>query len=198
MNRLDLEQKNVFEQHYFNCRSCFSKLKAREELITIIKTKGESIFTDDIEVRKTSRITLWERLFTHLSPKRLAFYTISLGMVLVLVFTFFPSKETAPPEFRLDDPDLVRGRSITLLTDALPALFKWENLGENIEYKLTIFDQDPFWETKTKDTFIFLPENIRSKMIPGTKYYWQVKAYSHVGTLIARSKKAALPTEIQK
>jgi len=194
LNRLDLEQKNKFEEHYFNCRSCFSKLQAREKLISIIKLKGDSILSDNINAPES----LWDRLFTRLPLKQIAFFAISAGMLIFLILTFYPTKKTAIPEFRLDDPHLMRGKSITLFTDALPVQFKWESLGENIEYQITIFDQNVFWETTTKNNSVLLPKNIKSKMKTGIKYYWQVKAYSQTGTLIAKSDKIQLPAAEHK
>lgn len=198
MNRLDLDQKNKFEEHYFNCRICFTKLQAREELAAIIKANGDSIFMDDPVVRETGPRFWWTRLFTRFTPTRLALGAVSAAMILLLVLTFFPGKEPAVPEFRLDNPDLTRGRAITLIPSDHPAQLSWESLGNDIEYRLTIFEKAPIWEIKTKDNQITIPESVRANLLPGNKYYWQVKAYSQIGTLIARSEMTALETEFNK
>ncbi|MBN2198304.1 MAG: zf-HC2 domain-containing protein, partial [Candidatus Aminicenantes bacterium] len=33
LNRLGEDEKNRFEEHFFNCRFCFEELKAREEVV---------------------------------------------------------------------------------------------------------------------------------------------------------------------
>ena len=44
--RLDENQKEKFEEHYFNCLQCFEKMKQTDEMITVIKANGSEIFHD--------------------------------------------------------------------------------------------------------------------------------------------------------
>lgn len=45
-NRLSEGKREEFEEHYFNSPFCFKKIKERNELISVIKAKGDIIFKD--------------------------------------------------------------------------------------------------------------------------------------------------------
>jgi len=49
LQRLGEEEKAGFEEHFFNCRDCFEELKAREEILRVIKARGGEIFTGGAE-----------------------------------------------------------------------------------------------------------------------------------------------------
>jgi hypothetical protein len=118
---------------------------------------------------------------------------VSAALILVVAIGIIPTLKTGAPEFFIND-DLVRGSSITLISpvidnlERIPSEFRWQSLGENTEYKLSIFHQEELlWSTETKENFLILSDNVKSKMAPGEKYSWQVKAFSPEGTLIAVS-----------
>jgi len=72
----------------------------------------------------------------------------------------------------------------------VPTKFEWKDSGEDVEYKIYIYDDgEKLWATTTRDNFIVLPEKIRKRMTLGEKYSWEVKAFSPEGTLIAISSK---------
>lgn len=191
-DRLDERQKETFEEHYFNCPQCFEKMEEKNEMIAIIKTKGSEIFHDVFVPRETGRSKL-EPVLAFLTPRQWAMAVISAALIIVVAIGVIPYFKTGSPEFVMDD-DLVRGSSITLISpvianlNQIPSEFRWQSLGENIEYKLFIFDQEELlWSTTTTNNFLILPEKTKSLMAPGKMYSWQVKAFSPEGTLIADS-----------
>jgi len=65
-------------------------------------------------------------------------------------------------------------------------------MGENIEYNISIYDNQLIWEETISENSISLPDEVYAQMTPGVKYFWQVKAYSQEGILIAKSNKVQL------
>ena len=192
LNKISEEKREEFEEHYFNCSICFEKMRERDELITAVKQKPDIIFHDLSLDEREEILPLHERIYAFLSPKQWAMAAVTAALILVIAIGVVPFLKTESPEFFLDDSQ-VRGKSITLISDAIPAQFKWESLGEGLEYKIYIYNHDLLWEETTKTNFISLPDEIKDKMIPGIKYFWQVKAFSPTGTLLAESSKVQLP-----
>lgn len=192
LGKLTEEKREEFEEHYFNCSVCFEKMQERDELITAVKHRPDTIFHDLSWDDEEETLPLLERIYTYLSPKQWALAAATAAIILVIAIGVIPSLKTGSPEFFLDDSQ-VRGKSITLISDAIPSQFKWESLGENLEYKIYIYNHDLLWEETTTTNTISLPDEIKDKMIPGIKYFWQVKAFSQEGTLLAESSKVQLP-----
>jgi hypothetical protein len=191
-DRLDETQKETFEDHYFNCPQCFEKMEEKDEMIAIIRAKGSDIFRDDFAPAKTRRPIL-EPVLAFLTPRQWAMAAVSAALITVVAIGIIPRLKTNSPQFFIND-DLVRGSSITLISpvidnlNQIPSEFRWQSLGENIEYKLFIFHQEELlWNTTTRDNFVILSAEIKSQMAPGKKYSWQVKAFSSEGSLIAVS-----------
>jgi anti-sigma factor RsiW len=44
LNRLEGEAQEQFEEHYFNCPSCFRQMEERDALVSTIKSRGAWIF----------------------------------------------------------------------------------------------------------------------------------------------------------
>ena len=193
-NRLDDEKKKKFEEHYFNCPYCFEKMVERDELISIIKQKGDGIFQDEYVVEEGKGATWFEKIVSFFTPKQWALIPVYTALLLIVVFIFIPYFKPAPPQFFISE-DRVRGESITLISPVIdiktvPSKFEWKDSGEDVEYKIYIYDDgDKLWITTTKDNFIVLPEKVRKRMTLGEKYSWEVKAFSPKGTLIALSSK---------
>jgi hypothetical protein len=190
--RLDETQKEKFEEHYFNCPQCFEKMKRTDEMIAVIKANGSEIFRDVYAPRKTKLSSL-EPVLAFLTPRQWAMAAVSAALILVVAIGIIPNLKTASPEFFIND-DLVRGSSITLISpvinnlDQIPSEFRWQRLGDNVEYKLFIFHQEELlWSTTTEENFVTLSDNTKSLMVPAETYSWQVKAFSPEGTLIAVS-----------
>ena len=192
LNRMEEGEKAEFEKHYFDCVSCFEKIVERNELITTVKLKADIIFGDMESVKGSQRIPWYERAFSFLTIKQWATAAVSAALILIIALGVLPNLKKQAPQFQLNE-DTVRGQSITIISDNIPAQFKWESLGEDAEYKISIYNHNLLWNKTIKENFISLPEEIKSKMIPGTKYFWQVKAFSSKGTLIAESSKIQLP-----
>lgn len=191
-DRLDDKQKEIFEEHYFNCPLCYERLEERSEMIAVIKTQGSEIFRDVYAPARTRR-TLLEPVLAFLTPRQWAVAAVSAALILVVAIGIIPNLKTGSPEFFIND-DLVRGSSITLISPVIdnlnqvPSEFRWQALGENTEYKLFIYhEEDLIWSTTTTDNSVTLSEDIKDLMAPGKKYSWQVKAFSPEGTLIAVS-----------
>ena len=193
-DRLDDEKKKKFEEHYFNCPYCFEKMVERDELISLIKQKGDGIFQDEYVVEEGKGATWVEKIVSFFTPKQWALIPVYAALLLIVVFIFIPYFKPAPLQFFISE-EKVRGESITLISPVIdikivPTKFEWKDLGENVEYKIYIYDDgEKLWATTTKDNFIVLPEKVRKRMTLGEKYSWEVKAFSPEGTLIAISSK---------
>ena len=192
MNRLTDDQKNEFEEHYFNCSSCFEKMVERDELITAIKYKGQEIFKDVPETATVKGETSWGKITAFLTPKQWTTVAVSAALIAVLVFGGLFMLKPTPPQFFINE-DAVRGGKITLISpvfeaQTVPSHFEWKSLGENVEYRIYIYDNgDTLWQKTTKDNSIILDEDIKKTMTSGEKYSWQVKAFSPEGALISVS-----------
>ena len=65
---------------------------------------------------------------------------------------------------------------------SIPSEFKWDNLGEGVEYKIYIYNSELLWTQTTKDNFIALPKDVKNRMEAGHHYSWEVKAFSPEGS----------------
>jgi hypothetical protein len=186
-NRLSQEKKEEFEENFFNCPQCFEQIKEKNELISVIKDNADSIFKD-IRIEEESKSNARDKILGFLSPKPLISAAVTAALVLIIVFAVIPNATKGPPDFVVSD-DGIRGSSITLISEAIPSEFRWENLGNDIEYKVFIYNDELLWEKSTQENTISLPDEIKTKMVPGKSYFWQVKAFSPEGTLISSSSK---------
>ncbi len=195
-NRLSEPERQKFEEHYYDCPVCFAKLEEREMLISAVKYKGHEIF-QDAELEKVQRVPLLEQIGAFLTPKQWALATATAAILLVVTLAVVPNLKTTQPEFFVND-DLVRGGSIKLISpvitvNAIPSQFRWESLGEDLEYKIEIFNHNLMWSATTTNNYIALPDEVKNRMVSGEKYSWQVKAFSKEGTLIAISSRVHFP-----
>jgi len=194
LNRLSEEKKEMFESHYFNCSSCFEKVEERNLLISVIKSKGNKIFHDIRETEGTrTRSSFFERLFSFLTPKQWTMAAISACVLLVVVIGIVPNLKSPTPQFVIDSQS-VRGGSLALISpvkniQTIPSEFRWDNLGEGVEYKIYIYKDNLLWSASTTLASISLPEDVKDLMKPGENYSWEVKAFSQEGSLIAASSK---------
>jgi hypothetical protein len=188
LNKLSEGERAKFEEHYFNCPSCFQTMADRDEMITAIKWHGSQIFADLMEIEQARKAPVWDRLFGFMTPKQWALAAVSAALVIVVTFSVIPAFKTQPPQFYLDDYQ-TRGQSITLISDAIPSRFQWQAVADAWEYKIQIDNHDPLWNKTTTDSFITLPDEVKDKMLPGVAYSYQIQAFSKEGTLIAESSK---------
>ncbi len=198
-NRLDEDKKEEFEKHYFNCPSCFNKMAERNELIAVVKSKGQTIFKDEYIAEAAKGETWLEKLTSFLTPKQWALSTVSAALLLVVIFYIIPTvKPTAPQFYINEDAFTVRAANnkITLISPVIDmktiqSRFEWEKLErEDVEYKVYIYNNgDTLCSETTKDNYIVLNEHAKSLLKAGEKYSWQVKAFSPEGTIISISGK---------
>ena len=192
LNRLSEEEKNKFEEHYFNCQSCFETMVERDELVSIIKGKGQSIFKDEYISEEAKGETWPEKISSLLTLKQWATVAASAVIIAIFVFAILPMFKPSAPQFFINE-DKVRGESITLISpvwesDTVPAKFMWKTFSEDAEYKIYIYDNGfILWQSMTKENFIVLPEHVKKLLASGEIYSWQVKAFSQEGTLISVS-----------
>ncbi len=198
LNRLTEDEKSTFEEHYFNCPSCFEKMVERDELVAAIKYKGQEIFKDEYVAEAAKGETWWEKVTSFLTPRQWTTAAISAALIAVIVFGVLPMLKPTSPQFYIYDDavdDAVRGSKITLISpvwesETVPSKFEWMKMGEDVEYKIYIYDNGHvLWDDTTKDNCIILPENIKNSLVSGKIYSWQVKAFSTEGTLVSLSSK---------
>lgn len=192
LGKLSEDKRAEFEEHYFNCPLCFEKTVQRDELISVIKTKGSSIFQDIQVPKEAKRPSVFESVYAFLTPREWATAAVSAALLLIVVFGVLPNIKATSPDFYINE-DRVRGPSITLISPVIedmkviPSQFRWQGLGEDVEYKIYIYNDNLMWSGTTKENFIVLSEEIKNLMISGKKYSWQVKAFSPEGILISVS-----------
>jgi hypothetical protein len=191
LNRLPEAEQEIFEEHYFNCSHCFQEIQDRYDLISVIKSQGDKIFRDMEVVEKPEKISLVNSISSFLTPKHWLMVAVSAILVVIVVIGVIPSLKKTAPQFYVSD-DLVRGEIITLISpvlniDDIPSFFRWKKEGDNVEYKVSIYKEKLLWTTTTKENFVTLPEDIKNQIQPGEQYFWQVRAFSPEGTLIAVS-----------
>ena len=191
------EKKQEFEAHYFNCRVCFEKMAERDEMLTAIKYKGHTIFQDLETGTEAERVPMLEQIWAFFTPKQWTLAVATTAVLVVVALGVIPNLTTTSPQFFIND-DLVRGGSIKLISpvitvDAIPSQFRWESLGEDVEYKIEIYNHELLWSATTSNPYITLPQEVKERMVNGEKYSWQVKAFSAEGTLIAISSKVQFP-----
>ncbi|MCJ7582062.1 MAG: hypothetical protein MUP98_16240 [Candidatus Aminicenantes bacterium] len=203
LNKLSEEKKETFENHYFNCHSCFEKVEERNSLISVIKSKGDIIFQDRGETQRT-RNSFFEKLFSSLSPKQWTMAAISACVLLIVVIGITPvlNLKSPTPQFVMDN-QTVRGDSLALISpvknvQTIPSEFSWDNLGEGVEYKIYIYKDNLLWSSTTSTASISLPEDIKVLLKDGGIYSWEVKAFSQEGSLIAASNKVQFQIDSHK
>jgi len=190
LDRLDEDKKKKFEEHYFSCPYCFEKMVERDELISVIKYKGDMIFKDQHVAEEAKGVTWIEKIVSLLTPKQWATAAVSAFLLLIifgLIFYVIPNPEPTPPPFPVPDGGVQRGTQIKI--KVIPSKIEWSELGEDVEYKIYIYDKsDKLWSATTKENFIVLPEEVKKRMTLGEIYSCEVKAFSPQGFLKASGK----------
>lgn len=191
MNKLSEPEREKFEEHYFNCSLCFEKMLERDQLISVIKTKGYEIFQDEYMAEETRSVPWYDAVISFLTPKQWALAAATAALFVVVILGVIPSLKTTSPHFFINE-DVVRGESITLISPLIdiktvPAQFRWKSLGEDVEYKIYIYNDKLLWSGTSQESTVTLPEEVKKMMTTGEQYSWQVKAFSTEGVLIAVS-----------
>ncbi|MGB9907316.1 MAG: anti-sigma factor family protein [Candidatus Saccharicenans sp.] len=191
LNKLSEGDREAFEEHYFNCSSCFEQLQERDVIIRTIKN-NPALLEEKEEARSSVLAGLRRELTSFLTVRQLAFAGVTALLVLIIIFAVVPRHQVPAPNFFLTDEETVRGSSITLISPVIdmnqvPSSFEWKKLGDNVEYQISISNGELLWKATTKENQITLPDELKAKMVPGRKYSWQVKAFGPDGSLIAVS-----------
>jgi hypothetical protein len=191
-DRLEGGDKDAFEEHYFNCQNCFRLMEERSDLISAIKSRGAWIFKPQPAPDRRSLVPTFEKVVSYFTPRQWATVAAAAAILLVAVFGVFPQFKGPSPQFVLSDSEVVRGRSLTLMSPVIdvkvaPAYFEWKSLGQDVDYKISLYDGGLLWSAVTKENRMTVPEEVRQKMVSGGKFAWQVKAFSSRGTLMAVS-----------
>jgi hypothetical protein len=192
LNRLGEDEKARFEDHFFNCSACFEELKAREEILSVIKHRSGEIFAGGLETGVAAPRAAWKW-----RPWLAAAGLIAVaGLSLIL---FLPHRPESEPVFTLGQEDVMRGEVLELIspgdiTGPFPVFFEWKPLSRKARYILFLYDQELIWSEETDDSRLAVPEEITKLFQPGRTYSWEVKAYSPPGTMITASTRARFRT----
>jgi hypothetical protein len=192
LHRLEGEAKDRFEEHYFNCSSCFAKLQERDDLVTAIKTRGAWVFSRERQPEARGWAAAVGKMTEWMTPRQWTAAAVSAAVILFAVFGALPLLRQQAPQFTLSDSEVVRGQSLSLITPlidvkSVPAYFEWAKLANAAEYKISIYNGELLWSATTADARIAIPEDVKLKMVAGHTYAWQVRAFSVSGTLVAVS-----------
>jgi len=192
LNKLEGGDRDIFEEHYFNCPSCFQKMEERNETISAIKTRGLWIFKEEPGPEKKALVPAFEKITTFFTPRQWATVAAAAALLLVTIFGVLPQFRGSAPQFVLSEKDIVRGKTLSLISPIIdiktaPEFFEWTKLGGDVEYKIYVSNHGLLWTEATKGARIAVPDEIRRLMTAGQKYSWQVRAFSTKGTLVAVS-----------
>jgi len=182
-----------FEEHYFNCPSCFQKTSERNKLMDVIKHQGAYIFAPTAARKPEPKISFGEKIAAFLTPRQWVAAAVTAALLLVVVLGVVPRFKSQGPNFVFTGDETVRGESLAVLSpvgevQAVPASLAWTALNSAAEYQVSLSGPETLWTKTTTETTIALPEEVKNKMKAGS-YVWQVKAYSAQGALLAASPK---------
>jgi hypothetical protein len=200
LNKLDEGPKEQFEEHYFNCPSCFREMEERDALISTIKSQGAWLFKDRSVSERRDWVPAWKRALSSFTPRQWATVGVAAAALLLVIIGVLPQFRGSSPQFVLSEDEVVRGKSLTLMSPiidvrAVPTFFEWKPLGQDVEYRISLYNGGLLWSAATRDNRIVVPEETRLRMLPGQRFAWQVRAYSPRGTLIAVSSKVQFQIE---
>lgn len=199
LNRLQGGAREQFEEHYFNCPSCFRQMEERDALISTIKSRGAWILKGEAAPEQRDWVPAWKRALSSFTVRQWATVGAAAALLLV-IFAVVPQFRNSSPQFVLSDTEVVRGDSLTLMSPiidvrSVPTFFEWKSLGREAEYKIFLYNGGLIWSAVTQDCRIAVPEEIQKKMLPGQRFAWQVRAFSARGALVAVSSKVQFQIE---
>ncbi|MBP1765988.1 MAG: hypothetical protein H6P98_103 [Candidatus Aminicenantes bacterium] len=200
LNRLEGGAKEQFEEHYFNCPSCFRQMEERDVLISTIKSQGARLFRKPAASERRDWIPAWKRAFSSFSPRQWAAVGVAGAALLLVISGALPLFKGSSAQFVLSETEVVRGESLTLMSPiidvrSVPTYFEWKSLGQDVEYKISLYNGELLWTASTRENRITVPEETRRRMRPGQRFAWQVRAFSPRGSLIAVSSKVQFQIE---
>jgi hypothetical protein len=194
LDKLKPEEQTDFEEHYFICRSCFSKMSERDEIIQILR-KEDVLRGPSGDLAEGSRAgSRVRRTWASLTPRRWVVAGVSAVVLFIAVWLLHPRTGTVPPPLVLTEDETVRGGAVTLVSPVAdiqeaPAFLEWKSAGDDLEYKVSLAGRSPLMTASTKDTRLVLTDDFRARLKAGVTYSWQVQAFKADGTLTAVSKR---------
>jgi hypothetical protein len=198
MGKLPKAEADAFEDHYFNCPTCFQKTFARNELVDVIKYKGAAIFTPEEQQERrpaveASKVSLWEKISAAIAPRPWVAVAAAAAILLVVIVGVIPRSNPSAPVFTAAEDMTVRGASIETVAPAgaqtqVPAHLSWKGVAGAAEYGVSLFKGSALvWTATAAESRIALPESVVKELAAGATYAWQVKAYSAQGTMLSSS-----------
>jgi len=183
LGRLNAEETERFEKHYFDCPTCFRLTAERAALLDAVRTAGPS------PAAAAARAS--DRAGFRRFPLGWAAAGAAVALLAAAVFLIVP-RAPEPPDFPNSGNRTVRGASMILVApvgvlDGSPKEFSWNPVGDAAEYTVIVEGLEPAWTAETRETSIKIPGEIVGRLAPGKTYAWKVKAYSAAGTLLAAS-----------
>jgi len=183
LGRLNAEETERFEKHYFECPECFRLTAERAVLIDAVKAAGPA----PSAATRPARGTAGYRRFPF--GWAAAGAAVLLGAVAIVLFL---PRRPGPPAFTDSGNRVVRGGALEIvepsgLLQKMPEKFVWRPAAGAAEYMIIVEGIDPVWTAQTRDTEIKIPAEVAGRMAPGRLYVWRVKAFSAEGSLVAAS-----------
>ncbi|MCX6566885.1 MAG: zf-HC2 domain-containing protein [Candidatus Aminicenantes bacterium] len=183
LGRLNAEETERFEKHYFDCPDCFRLTAERAALLDAVKAAGPAPAAAAV---KASDRTGFRRF-----PLGWVSAGVAVALLAAAVFLIVP-RPPRPPDFPDSGNRTVRGESMVLIAPVgvlgrSPKEFVWRPVGGAAEYAIILAGIEPAWTAETRKTSIKIPAEIAGRIAPGKTYAWKVKAYAAEGTLLAAS-----------
>jgi hypothetical protein len=185
--RLNAEETERFEKHYFDCPACFRRTAERAVFIDAVKAAGPA---PSAEARRAQEKRGYRRF-----PPVWAAAGAAVLLAAVMTILFFP-RRSEPPVFTDSGIRILRGTPLEIIEPAgvlkkAPAKFAWQPVDGAAEYVVIVEGIDPAWTAQTRDAAIKIPAEIAGRMVPGKMVVWRVKAFSAEGALLAASVEVA-------
>jgi hypothetical protein len=192
LDKLKPEEQTDFEEHYFICRSCFSKMSDRDEIVQILRKEGVLTAPSEVPAAGPRAGSRAKKARGFLTPVRLAVVGVSVAALLMAVWLVLPRSGSVSPPLVLTGDETVRGGAVTPVSPVAdvpeaPAWLEWKSAGDDIEYRVSLSRRSPLMTASTKDTRLAVPDDIRARLKAGLTYSWQVQAFKADGTLVAVS-----------
>jgi hypothetical protein len=205
---LSQTEQNAFEEHIFNCDRCFQELRMQESIRDLVKYEGNVLFAETLEKRRKPEHSLWELItekFSSIfiaSPRRLAYASIAVLVLLLIIFIMIPSGPPIDPQNFTES-----GYLEELMSTSFRSPYSFDiispqngtNVKKNIEFKwdadyegslyITILNNKEVQELNfTVEKNQLLIKDLDEKLQPGL-YYWKLEGERnifHVGKFYLR------------
>jgi hypothetical protein len=181
LGRLSEDAARELEIHYFNCPSCFERIRDREVVIESVARKRA-----DLVAPPAARPAFGFRF----RPWAAAAAAAGLLVVIAAALVLRPWERGVPAPGQ----DVVRGAALAAVSpagdvSAAPETLAWNPGPPDLEYRVELGGPGLSWSAPASGTAIALPADVRAKLARGAVYTWQVKGYAPEGTLLAHSPK---------